>query len=196
MYQSWACCNATVTSIASFADSGSCMEVAMQDRHQSNEQAGTIYGSAPLHVTPQGGAGTPPKWVAAQSASPRAELASDEQMVPRVSQPTGMHSDGQAHGSSSNESHKVDPGGALPSDDKSQHNPAKCNSTQHDTAQHDPGPLPVLASACPGWVCYAEKTHGSYILPYISTTKSPQVSCIAPLIHKLSSYLSHDRFAS
>ncbi|XP_014668400.1 PREDICTED: cytosolic Fe-S cluster assembly factor narfl-like isoform X2 [Priapulus caudatus] len=34
--------------------------------------------------------------------------------------------------------------------------------------------LPMLASACPGWVCYAEKTHGSYILPYISTTKSPQ----------------------
>ena len=25
-----------------------------------------------------------------------------------------------------------------------------------------------------GWVCYAEKTHGSYILPYISTTRSPQ----------------------
>ena len=25
-----------------------------------------------------------------------------------------------------------------------------------------------------GWVCYAEKTHGSFILPYISTTKSPQ----------------------
>lgn len=25
-----------------------------------------------------------------------------------------------------------------------------------------------------GWVCYAEKTHGSYILPYISTAKSPQ----------------------
>ena len=25
-----------------------------------------------------------------------------------------------------------------------------------------------------GWICYAEKTHGSYILPYISTTKSPQ----------------------
>lgn len=23
-------------------------------------------------------------------------------------------------------------------------------------------------------MCYAEKTHGSYILPYISTTKSPQ----------------------
>lgn len=34
--------------------------------------------------------------------------------------------------------------------------------------------LPVLSSSCPGWVCYAEKTHGSYILPYISSTKSPQ----------------------
>ncbi|XP_072044244.1 cytosolic Fe-S cluster assembly factor narfl-like [Amphiura filiformis] len=36
------------------------------------------------------------------------------------------------------------------------------------------GSFPMLASACPGWVCYAEKTHGSYILPFISTTKSPQ----------------------
>ena len=36
------------------------------------------------------------------------------------------------------------------------------------------GVLPMLASACPGWVCYAEKTHGNFILPYISTTKSPQ----------------------
>ncbi|XP_031562291.1 probable cytosolic Fe-S cluster assembly factor v1g210509 [Actinia tenebrosa] len=36
------------------------------------------------------------------------------------------------------------------------------------------GTIPMLASACPGWVCYAEKTHGSYVLPYISTTKSPQ----------------------
>eukprot|EP00873_Tetraselmis_striata_P042613 jgi/Tetstr1/462877/TSEL_007826.t1 len=36
------------------------------------------------------------------------------------------------------------------------------------------GPLPMLASACPGWVCYAEKTHGEYVLPYISTSKSPQ----------------------
>lgn len=25
-----------------------------------------------------------------------------------------------------------------------------------------------------GWVCYAEKTHGNFILPYISVTKSPQ----------------------
>uniref|UniRef100_A0A6M2DUR1 Putative nuclear architecture related protein n=1 Tax=Xenopsylla cheopis TaxID=163159 RepID=A0A6M2DUR1_XENCH len=33
--------------------------------------------------------------------------------------------------------------------------------------------LPMFASACPGWVCYAEKAHG-FILPYISTAKSPQ----------------------
>lgn len=32
----------------------------------------------------------------------------------------------------------------------------------------------MLTSACPGWICYAEKTHGSFILPYISKTKSPQ----------------------
>ncbi|KAK2144898.1 hypothetical protein LSH36_721g01043 [Paralvinella palmiformis] len=38
----------------------------------------------------------------------------------------------------------------------------------------NPGALPMLTSACPGWVCYAEKTHGSYILPNISTTRSPQ----------------------
>ncbi|KAI3438965.1 hypothetical protein D9Q98_001379 [Chlorella vulgaris] len=37
-----------------------------------------------------------------------------------------------------------------------------------------PGPLPMLASACPGWVCYAEKTHGDHVLPYIATGKSPQ----------------------
>lgn len=35
------------------------------------------------------------------------------------------------------------------------------------------GSLPMLASACPGWVCYAEKTH-SEMLPFISRTKSPQ----------------------
>jgi iron only hydrogenase large subunit-like protein len=33
--------------------------------------------------------------------------------------------------------------------------------------------LPMLASACPGWICYAEKTHQE-ILPFISRTKSPQ----------------------
>lgn len=34
-------------------------------------------------------------------------------------------------------------------------------------------PLPLLASACPGWICYAEKTHGA-LLPFISRVKSPQ----------------------
>ncbi|XP_070506459.1 probable cytosolic Fe-S cluster assembly factor AGAP009023 [Chironomus tepperi] len=34
--------------------------------------------------------------------------------------------------------------------------------------------LPMLASSCPGWVCYAEKTHENFIIPYISTTRSPQ----------------------
>ncbi len=32
----------------------------------------------------------------------------------------------------------------------------------------------MVFCALAGWICYAEKTHGSYILPYISTTKSPQ----------------------
>lgn len=36
------------------------------------------------------------------------------------------------------------------------------------------GNTPVLVSACPGWVCYAEKTHGSWLLPYLSTVKSAQ----------------------
>ncbi|CAM9137153.1 unnamed protein product [Phaeothamnion confervicola] len=34
-------------------------------------------------------------------------------------------------------------------------------------------PLPMLISACPGWVCYAEKTTPEAI-PYMSTAKSPQ----------------------
>jgi iron only hydrogenase large subunit-like protein len=35
------------------------------------------------------------------------------------------------------------------------------------------GKLPMLASACPGWICYAEKAH-SEMLPFIARTKSPQ----------------------
>jgi iron only hydrogenase large subunit-like protein len=38
----------------------------------------------------------------------------------------------------------------------------------------DAPPLPVLTSACPGWVCYAEKTHGTHVLNHISSVKSPQ----------------------
>lgn len=32
---------------------------------------------------------------------------------------------------------------------------------------------PILASACPGWICYAEKTH-PHVLPHLSRLKSPQ----------------------
>ena len=32
---------------------------------------------------------------------------------------------------------------------------------------------PILTSACPGWVCYAEKTH-PHVLPHFSRLKSPQ----------------------
>ncbi|KAJ7193187.1 iron hydrogenase [Mycena haematopus] len=35
------------------------------------------------------------------------------------------------------------------------------------------GQLPMLASACPGWICYAEKAHAE-MLPFIARTKSPQ----------------------
>ncbi|KAL8736163.1 MAG: hypothetical protein Q9166_000318 [cf. Caloplaca sp. 2 TL-2023] len=32
---------------------------------------------------------------------------------------------------------------------------------------------PILTSACPGWICYAEKTH-PHVLPHLSLLKSPQ----------------------
>lgn len=32
---------------------------------------------------------------------------------------------------------------------------------------------PILTSSCPGWICYAEKTH-PYLLPHLSKLKSPQ----------------------
>ena len=35
------------------------------------------------------------------------------------------------------------------------------------------GPLPLVSSSCPGWVCYAEKTQGA-VLAHLSTAKSPQ----------------------
>ncbi|TPX48773.1 hypothetical protein SeMB42_g02853 [Synchytrium endobioticum] len=47
------------------------------------------------------------------------------------------------------------------------------HSSSTSNARGSDAMMPMLASACPGWICYAEKTH-SYILPYISTTKSPQ----------------------
>lgn len=34
--------------------------------------------------------------------------------------------------------------------------------------------MPILSSACPGFVCYIEKTHGDTILPHMSHVRSPQ----------------------
>ena len=39
----------------------------------------------------------------------------------------------------------------------------------HDHQQPISTPLPVLSSACPGWICYVEKTHHP-IIPYLSAT--------------------------
>ncbi|XP_074320988.1 protein NAR1-like [Silene latifolia] len=50
--------------------------------------------------------------------------------------------------------------------------------------------LPMISSACPGWICYAEKTLGSYILPYISSVKSPQQTIGAVIKHYLCKKMS------
>ncbi|KAL6046851.1 Cytosolic iron-sulfur assembly component 3 [Balamuthia mandrillaris] len=51
---------------------------------------------------------------------------------------------------------------------------ARMRATRRDrNASNVNAVLPVLASACPGWVCYAEKKHHE-VLPHISTAKSPQ----------------------
>ena len=42
------------------------------------------------------------------------------------------------------------------------------------TAYNSGRKKPLISSACPGWVCYAEKTHGTWILPHISQVKSAQ----------------------
>ncbi|KAL8799449.1 MAG: hypothetical protein Q9182_005893 [Xanthomendoza sp. 2 TL-2023] len=49
------------------------------------------------------------------------------------------------------------------------------SSSPLDTAQTSPSApkKPVLTSACPGWICYAEKTH-PHVLPHLSGLKSPQ----------------------
>ncbi|ODQ54701.1 iron hydrogenase [Saitoella complicata NRRL Y-17804] len=52
--------------------------------------------------------------------------------------------------------------------------------------------LPLIASACPGWICYAEKTHGE-ILPHISLVRSPQQIMGAYLKDTLTRALSISR---
>lgn len=51
--------------------------------------------------------------------------------------------------------------------------PTECHATVKlvEVASEPPLLFPVLAS---GWICYAEKTHGNAIIPYISTARSPQ----------------------
>ncbi|EPQ57538.1 iron hydrogenase [Gloeophyllum trabeum ATCC 11539] len=50
---------------------------------------------------------------------------------------------------------------------------AHSSSAGSGSGRDDVGRLPMLASACPGWICYAEKTHAE-MLPFIARTKSPQ----------------------
>ena len=45
-------------------------------------------------------------------------------------------------------------------------------SIEYDADKTNPK-RPILSSACPGWICYAEKTH-PHILPHLSRLKSPQ----------------------
>jgi iron only hydrogenase large subunit-like protein len=62
---------------------------------------------------------------------------------------------------------------------------SRYRNAKHAAVTNTPPPspadvLPVLTSACPGWVCYAEKTHGGAVLNHVSAVKSPQqvMGCI------------------
>jgi len=50
---------------------------------------------------------------------------------------------------------------------------ASISNTSEGGARIDQPNRPILTSSCPGWVCYAEKTH-PYVLPHLSRLKSPQ----------------------
>lgn len=47
------------------------------------------------------------------------------------------------------------------------------NSSQSPDPSSATPKRPILTSACPGWICYAEKTH-PHVLPHLSRLKSPQ----------------------
>jgi len=49
----------------------------------------------------------------------------------------------------------------------------------------------LITDGCTGWICYAEKTHGSYILPHISTMKSPQQVMGSLVKSYLPAFLEH-----
>lgn len=46
-------------------------------------------------------------------------------------------------------------------------------ASENGAASVTPPEKPILSSACPGWICYAEKTH-PHVLPHLSHLKSPQ----------------------
>jgi iron only hydrogenase large subunit-like protein len=48
----------------------------------------------------------------------------------------------------------------------------RSKSNDHGAASAQPA-KPILTSSCPGWICYAEKTH-PHVLPHLSRLKSPQ----------------------
>ncbi|KAI9835219.1 MAG: Cytosolic Fe-S cluster assembly factor nar1 [Thelocarpon superellum] len=45
--------------------------------------------------------------------------------------------------------------------------------SQTSATAASPPICPILTSSCPGWICYAEKTH-PHVLPHLSRLKSPQ----------------------
>lgn len=52
--------------------------------------------------------------------------------------------------------------------------------------------LPVISSACPGWICYVEKTNGELIIPYLSKVRSPQQIMGALIKHSLTRETASD----
>ena len=53
--------------------------------------------------------------------------------------------------------------------------------------------FPIIASECPGWVCYAEKRVSDLVEPNISKAKSPQQLCgILSKLHMLTGKMVSD----
>lgn len=50
----------------------------------------------------------------------------------------------------------------------------------------------LICSECPGWICYAEKKVGDWIIPYLSNLKTPQ-QLIGKIIKNLGQYLVDDK---
>lgn len=54
---------------------------------------------------------------------------------------------------------------------------------------------PLFSSACPGWICYVEKTHGDFLIPYVSKVKSAQQimgSLVKDYLAKLKHYSANE----